>query len=394
MRGADAATVTAVVLNWNAWTDTIACVESLLASERAPDFIVVCDNGSLDDSVAQLSHWMHGLGRYDSYASADEALADRRSPAPLALVAIGENGGYAAGNNVGMRFALERTRADFVWILNSDIVVAPSALAQMLDLAVSDPSIGIVGAKLLRFDQPDTIQALGGGHIIPVLCHDTQLGGGQKSDTSGAAPIELDHVIGASLLVRNSAVRDVGPIDESYFLYREETDWCIRMRRNGWRLCCSPQAEVWHRQSHSIGFKSPLHDYYAVRNMLHLVRKFYPLSLPTAFGYYACRSLAPKLARLEFERAGAVLAALGDFIAGVSGRRTQHTDRVLMKNYIDGHAARLRRQTAWSRVRTSVASSFLMLLSAAAWATPHPRESLDGHRSNLAQRTVSVSEIQ
>ena len=150
-------------------------------------------------------------------------------------------------------------------------------------------------------------------------------------------------MIGASLLVRAAAVRDVGYIDESYFLYREETDWCIRMVRHGWKLFCSPTSLVWHKQARSIGFKSPLHDYYAVRNVLHLVRKFYPASLPTAFAYFACRSIAPKLARFEMARLYAVCLALRDFAIGVKGQPEAYGESALVREYVnkvDGELAR------------------------------------------------------
>ena len=363
---ADTARVVAVVLNWNAWADTIVCVESLLSSQRPPDQIVICDNGSVDDSMALLSSWAQAQGPCEIFTSPAQALGSSPATAPLVLISIGENGGYAAGNNVGIRYAISHSGADYVWILNSDVVVDTLALDKMLALAESDTSIGIVGAKLLRFDRPDTIQALGGGHIIPVLCHDTQLGSGLHADTADANPIALDHIVGASLLVSSEAIRRVGLIDESYFLYREETDWCIRMRRDGWRLVCCTQASVWHKQSHSIGFKSPLHDYYAVRNMLYLVRKFYPMSLPAAFGYYAFRSLAPKLLRLEFGRMRAVLSALRDFLAGVNGRHTEHSDRILMRNYLepgDGRVARVREflQRAAKTAVLSLAVAFVFL---------------------------------
>lgn len=335
-----AARVAAIILNWNAWADAIACAESLLHSSRPPDQIVLCDNGSIDGSLEYLHAWAREQGPCEFFASPRDAFGSVPTTAPLVVIAVGENGGYAAGNNIGMRYAISHHEADYVWILNSDVVVERDALAKMLDVAQSDARIAIVGAKLLRFDAPDTIQALGGGHIIPVLCHDTQLGSGRKSETSGLRPIEVDHLVGASLLVRSDAVRRVGLIDETYFLYREETDWCIRMRRDGWKLYCAADAIVWHKQSLSIGFKSPLHDYYAVRNMLHLVRKFYPASLPAAFSYFACRSLAPKVLRMERERIGAVLSALRDFIGGVTGRASQHSDHVLMRNYIERHARR------------------------------------------------------
>lgn len=327
--------VVAVVLNWNAWSDTLACVESLLASGRVPDQIVVCDNGSADDSVAHIEAWGRQREAFVAFGGAEAALADD-GRAGLVLIALPYNGGYAYGNNIGMRYAIERSNADFVWILNNDTIVERNALERMLAVARANPAIGIVGSKLLRQDRPDTIQAMGGGYIIPVLCHDTQLGGGSKTVDAANDPIPLDHLVGASLLVRCDAIRAVGLIDETYFLYREETDWCIRMRRAGWKLYCCPDAVVWHKQSHSIGFKSPLHDYYAVRNMLRLVWKFYPIAAPTAFLYFALRCVAPKLVRLEFERLVAVIHAFSDFFSGVDGRSSHHSDQMLVRSYVPG----------------------------------------------------------
>jgi GT2 family glycosyltransferase len=331
--------VVAVVLNWNAWPDTIECVESLLASKHVPRQIVICDNGSRDDSIARLKQWGATQKGFVSIAG-DAALSDPAPDAPLVLVELPYNGGYAYGNNIGLRYAIDVAGAEFVWILNNDTVVERDALERMLAVADSNARVGIVGSKLLRHDIPDTIQAMGGGYIIPVLCHDTQLGGGSKASKADSEAIPLDHLVGASLLIRAEAVREVGLIDESYFLYREETDWCIRMRRAGWKLYCCPGAIVWHKQSHSIGFKSPLHDYYAVRNMLRLVWKFYPLAAPVAFAYFALRSVAPKLARLEFARLVAVLHAFSDFFSGVSGRSPLHTDQMLVKSYVAGIGVR------------------------------------------------------
>lgn len=330
--------VVAIVLNWNAWRDTVACVESLLDSSHVPDRIVICDNGSLDDSVARLIEWARGRTTLSHFHSPDEALSAAPSTSPVVLVQIAQNGGYAHGNNVGIRYAIERFGAEFVWILNNDTIVEREALGHMIEVATADPSAGIVGSKLLRYDAPETIQALGGGYIVPILCHDTQLGSGRNASVAGTTPIVLDHLVGASLLVRAEAVRRVGLIDESYFLYREETDWCIRMRRAGWKLYCCTKATVWHKQSHAIGFKSPLHDYYAVRNMLRLVWKFYPAAMPTAFGYFALRSIVPKLFRWEIARLMAVVRAYADFVTGVTGRSPRHTDCMFANSYL-GSAA-------------------------------------------------------
>jgi GT2 family glycosyltransferase len=379
------ARVVAIVLNWNGWQDTIECLESLLACETAPEHVVVCDNGSTDGSLSHLREWAAARSLpFALHTSPNAAMHAQGRDVPwLIFIENGSNGGYAAGNNVGIRFALERMGADFVWVLNNDVVVDPQALERMLATARDNDDAAMIGSALLRYDAPDTIQALGGGYIRPVFCHDTQLGRGKPIGEAGTTAVQLDHLIGASLLVRAGAIANTGLIDESYFLYREETDWCIRMRRRGWKLLCCPDALVWHKQARSIGFKSSLHDYYAVRNVLRLVAKFYPLSLPTAFGYFACRSLAPKIMRGQFARAGAVCRALIDFSLGVRGRRTDHTDAVLTRQYADGIAPGRRRQLRiqWLalRARLLVRARLLLLplvallmLSSAGMATQFP----------------------
>ena len=314
---ADECSVAAIVVNWNGWRDTLECLESILRADRVPDSIIICDNGSMDGSLEHLRRWVAARG-----------IGDR-----VALLDLGVNLGFAGANNVGIAYALERD-ADYVWMVNSDVVVGEKALSRMLALLWRNPRAGMVAPVFLSYDDPEKIQAMGGGYIIPVICHDTQLGRGRKQSGVLTSPIELHHLIGASLLVRADAARDVGPIDESYFLYREETDWCIRMRRRGWKLYCCPDAVVWHKECRCIGFRSPVHDYYAVRNMLVLVSRLYPMYLPAAALYFACRSIAPKLWRREFVRLKAVLAAYSDFFRGVRGRSESHPDSALLSQLV------------------------------------------------------------
>lgn len=370
-----ATSVAAVVLNWNGWRDTVECLEGLFASTHRPSPIVVCDNGSADGSLGLLKQWAAENGiPYESFDSAPEALAAPYHGTTLIFIQNGENRGFAAGNNVGLRYALERTRAEYCWILNNDAVVSPNALGSMLEIAQEDPTAGMVGCTLVNYDNPQVVQAIGGGYIVPVVCHDTQLGRGKKPRSEPARRIELHHLIGACLLVRSKAIRDVGLMDESYFLYREETDWCIRMRRRGWRLYCRPDATVRHKQARSVGFKSPTHDYYAVRNILRLVRKFFPESLPVAFAYYAMRSLVPKIVRLQFVRALAVCVALRDFTAGVDGRATVHSDATMHAHYVAPAVARPMGGLTIGRVAAAVAA--LVLAGGIAFgslASAHPR---------------------
>lgn len=395
-----ATSVAAVVLNWNGWRDTVECLESLLASTYRPSHIIVCDNGSADDSLGFMKQWAAENGiPYESFDSAPEALASPYHGTDLIFIQNGENRGFAAGNNIGLRYVLERTRAEYCWILNNDAVVSPNALESMLEIAQEDPTAGMVGCTLVNYDDPNVVQAVGGGYILPVVCHDTQLGRGKKRPEAPARRIELEHLIGACLLVRSKAIRDVGLMDESYFLYREETDWCIRMRRHGWRLYCRPDATVRHKQSRSIGFKSPMHDYYAVRNILRLVRKFFPKSLPVAFAYYAMRALLPKIARLQFARALAVCVALRDFVAGVDGRATVHSDATIHAHYVAPvPAARPSRVRTIRRVAVVAAAlvlaggiAFGSLSSAHSRPLPVRTQTLTG-ASSVAQHSLPIQQ--
>jgi len=344
--------VVAIVLNWNGWLDTIECVESLLRSSRPPHQIVIVDNGSVDDSIDRICEWVDGLLvpehlsevtlgwsyrpypkpiAYAQFNGPAEAFEGSGAPeTPVVLIRTGENLGYAGGNNVGIHYALARFGADYVWILNNDTIVERHALDRKIAVAQMDHQIGIVGAKLLRYQDPSKMQALGGGNVIPALGLDSQIGAGLDGSLATTQPIELEHVVGASLFVRAAAIDSVGLMDESYFLYREETDWCLKMRKNGWKLVCCPVAEVWHKQGASIGYKSVLHDYYSVRNMLFLLHKHHPRQFLLAFFMIAFRSTAAKIARLQLRRLWFVLKAFGDFFSGVRGRT--HSEQELLAN--------------------------------------------------------------
>ena len=135
-----------IVLNWNGAADTIACAESVLALAGPPFQLVICDNASADDSITRFRDWAAGRADDSAPASAEPGLkehAGARVPRPLlelandrtalhhpspaagtvVLIQTGSNLGYAGGNNVGIRYALERGDADFFWILNNDTAV-------------------------------------------------------------------------------------------------------------------------------------------------------------------------------------------------------------------------------------------------------------------------------
>lgn len=323
-----------LILNWRGWIDTIQCLESVFSMDY-PDYrVIVCDNDSGDGSLDQIAAWARGdlLSPSDSAsprgtnAPAPKPIRTRRmerqeaergdselvEEPSLSLVQTGDNLGFAAGNNVGIRHALRHGDAAFVWLLNNDTVVDPGALTALVETAQSDPAVGMVGSKLLHYDRPDQIQAIAGGTIIRWQGRTRYLGADEPDRGQWTEPLDLEYVTGASLLVRRELLETVGELDERYFLYSEEVDWCLRARAAGWRLRYAPLSSVWHKAGRSVGYKSVIHDYHAVRGMLLLVRRFYPALLPAAFGYSFYRCLAPKIFRLQGKRMAAVLRAYRD----------------------------------------------------------------------------------
>ncbi|WP_287128804.1 glycosyltransferase family 2 protein [Candidatus Cyanaurora vandensis] len=324
-----------ILLNWNGWSDTLRCLESIFRQDYQNYRVIVCDNDSNDDSLARIEAWTRGE-EFASHQLNDPLLSYSYPPVPkpipylqldhgtpadtatkLLLLPTGDNLGFAGGNNVGIRYALARG-ADYVWLVNNDTVVDPQALQHMVALA-NDENIGMVGSMVLRYHQPDLIQAVGGGRVWPWgWC---ELLGEDEQDTKGwPNSVDLDFIVGSSLLVRRGLLERLGLMAEDYFLYWEDTDWGVRAKRQGWRLGCATAARVWHREGGTVGYKSPIQDYYAIRNALWFVRRHHPGYLFLAFCFHGYRSLLPKLVRGQWQRLGLALRGVVDFGRGRTGK--------------------------------------------------------------------------
>lgn len=238
--------VAIVVLNWNGWQDTLACVASLQALEYANFHIVLVDNGSTDGSMQEF----------------------QRALPSVELLQTGANLGFGGGCNVGIRHALA-SGAEYIWLINSDAVVDPGALSAMVRLAQENSALGAVGSVLFDADAVDRVQLWGGGHV------GLWLGRSVHSLSPGA---DLDFVSGASLLLRRSALEQVGLFDEArFFMYWEDTDLGFRLRKAGWMLAVAADSKIWHKQSASLGLGNPLLDEYATRSCVRFLRLHAPI---------------------------------------------------------------------------------------------------------------------
>lgn len=241
----------AVVLNYGDPSDTLECIATL---ERADDLdidLYVVDNGPAD-------------ARHDALREA----VGRRGR----VIATGENLGYAGGNNVGVRTALAESDVELVWILNPDTRVGTGTLAQLKRHMVAYPDCGVVSARILYggpeqriwFDGATIDRATGATNHVH---NGTSL---HRAPKGGV--VDVDYVTGAAPLIRRSTLEQVGLMPEHYFLYFEETDWCVRAQDAGWRTMVDRSALMVHLKRSSGNLPTPYYLYYMTRNRYAFAR--------------------------------------------------------------------------------------------------------------------------
>ena len=236
-----------VVLNWNGLADTLACLQSLRDLRYPKLHIVVVDNGSTDGSV--------------------EALRNASARLAFDIVEAGTNLGYAGGNNLGIRYALDRD-ADFILILNNDTSVEPMLLDELVAAAQRNPEVGCFGPWILYMHDPHRLWFVR-SDWDPGASAFTAPGKGRLASELANTPTATQYVCGAALFFRAAVARQIGLLDERFFLVYEDSDWCFRARRAGFGCTMVPSALVWHKVGTSFGTESsPLRTYFSARNKL------------------------------------------------------------------------------------------------------------------------------
>jgi GT2 family glycosyltransferase len=315
--------VCAVVLNWNGADHTLACLASLLAGSRRPELIVVCDNASGDDSVARIEAFARERLGPDGVCILPGPHPAPRVPLPaLVVIANPANLGYAGGNNPGIRLALGSAGFDFVWILNNDVCVQPEALARLLGCAQARPEAGVFGATILKAGTT-RLECAGGCRYNPLTTILAPALAGMPLDQALQTPAQprLDYISGAAMLVRSAVFRQVGLLNEDYFLYNEELDLCRRATAAGFDLAWCREAVVSHAGGASLAAAggpgaSPLATYHETRSTLLFTRRFHPRLLPYAAAFRLLAKLTVLALRGRLALMRPVLAAYRDVFLG------------------------------------------------------------------------------
>lgn len=243
--------ISIILLNWNGIQDTLECLASVFAIDYPRYEVIVADNGSRDQQGQRI----------------------KQHYPQITLIENGSNLGFAEGNNVAIRHALS-TGADYVLLLNNDTTIDSDALTGFAQAIRQFPAAGIFGAKIFYHSRPKTLWYAGarwdsrrGGFM--------HVGMGEEDDGLSHEQIgDQDYITGCALLVSRTVIERIGVMEPQFFVYFEETDWCHRARRAGFRCLLVPAAKVWHKGSASTGgAASPIYHYYMSRNLLLFVQR-------------------------------------------------------------------------------------------------------------------------
>lgn len=227
--------VIAVTVNWNRYEDTCACLDSLLTQQGVDVKLVIVDNGSDDNSEKQF-----------------------RQHYPQATIIRSEtNLGFAGGFNLGILAALDFDPV-YIMIINNDTIALPGMINSLVD-EMDSSEVGICSPVIYYYSEPTSVWSSGGNFtkalITPINAH--------HKNSYLHLPVYRTFLSGCCLLMKRDLINSIGLFDESFFLYYEDLDYCLRVLHSPWRMKLIPAAKLLHKVSiSSEGFLSPRERYY------------------------------------------------------------------------------------------------------------------------------------
>ncbi|MEW6252452.1 MAG: glycosyltransferase family 2 protein [Planctomycetota bacterium] len=252
--------VSIIIVSYNTRDLTLACLRSVYAQAHdVSSEVLVVDNASTDGSAAVIATEFPNVR----------------------LWALDANLGFAAANNLAARHAV----GEWLLLLNPDTLVLPNAIPSLVRFAESHPRAAVVGGRALNADgslQPNCfeppnlwdlwVNALGLHRLAP---RSRVFGRERLLHRDYDQPMRVPVVAGCFMLVRQAAIQEVGLLDEAFFMYAEEVDWCVRFRRHGWQVWYTPAATLIHYGGVSAAYDPHATRTYARQSLLRFLRKYH-----------------------------------------------------------------------------------------------------------------------
>lgn len=243
--------VCALILNYNSSLDSIQLYRQIQSFYNNLVDVHVIDNAS---------------------STEDRELLQQEIPGSN-LILNAQNLGYAGGNNIGIKLAI-KNRKKYIWILNPDIRIKNNTLPLLINFLKEQKEIAAIGPRILLRENPKIIFSDGGKTELNLSCkvfHKNYLL--PVNNVQKDHDYAVDYVDGSCILLNTEAIRQCGLLPEQYFLYFEETDWCLKAKRNGWKIAVNSYAEAYNH----ISFKGEKYHFYYSRNKILFAKKYHPL---------------------------------------------------------------------------------------------------------------------
>lgn len=264
-----------IIINFGEPNHTIECLQSIIDNNYSSFQVILVDISDINQSIEKLNGWI-----------------EKKNDPRFTIIQEKQNKGFAFANNIGIKHSLKQDNCKFLWILNNDTVIEKDSLAHLINYyteKANTKNIGIVGSKIMDYKERDHIQSVGGRFNSWTKFPDW-IGMGEKDiGQFDNNELKVDHVLGASMFLQKSLIQQIGLMPEDYFLYFEDTDWCIKAQRVGFQNSVCTKSIVYHKQGASTGVKY-LNDekhlqnkkYFYV-NLLKFYGKNFKLYLPMAY---------------------------------------------------------------------------------------------------------------
>lgn len=326
-----------VLLNWNNEEDTLECIKSLQEIDYNNYETIIVDNGSEKESVLKI----------------------KKEYPEIKIIENKKNIGFAGGNNVGIKYAMENG-ADYVLLLNNDTTVEKDFLNKLVEKGESDEKNGLVGAKIYFHNEPDRIW-FAGGKVNWLKNKGTHIGLDEIDKGQYDEIKEVDYLTGCCLLIKKEVIEKISQADlnsrsrvglnsrsrvglsprsrvglsprsnqieflaEDYFLYYEDTDFCLRAKNADYKCLYVPQAKIYHKISRSTKPGSAGYIYYHVRNGLVMAKRTGSLLNKFVLYFYCVYLFLKQIVKIIFfpkkrNWAFAVLKGEKDFLMGKMGK--------------------------------------------------------------------------
>ena len=281
-----------ITINYNGLKDTCELIDTLPLNDETIEVIVV-DNASTQDEATEI---------------------ERRYP-QVKVIRNDKNLGFAGGNNLGIQAA----HGKYLFFINNDAILPqPSAISHLLTRLESSDQIGMVCPKIRFTWGKQLIQYAGYTPLSKITLRNTSIGFGEQDNGQYDTPHPTPYAHGAAMMVKREVIEQVGMMPECYFLYYEELDWSMMIRRTGYEIWYEPACTVFHKESQTTGQQSPLKTYYIIRNrLLFAQRNIDGSEKYLTYIYLICivavRDVLKYLCKGQINMAKAVMKGIKDF---------------------------------------------------------------------------------